>query len=95
MTQVFSSLAAFSLLYFPASVTTDAGVAYSSSLTRIVCEHNCIEFCISNFYQKCVFVFQSGFHSDDAVPLNNEAFMAMMSTSCTGGLTVGVNVMTR
>ena len=34
--QVFSKTATFSLLYFPASLTSDAGVPYASSLMRIV-----------------------------------------------------------
>ena len=37
-TQVFSDVAAFSVMYFPASMTTDAGIAHASSLMRIVCE---------------------------------------------------------
>ena len=36
--QVFSGVAAFSMLYFPALLTSDAGVAYTSSLIRIVCQ---------------------------------------------------------
>ena len=39
-------------------------------------------------------VFQSGFQSGEAVPLNNEAFLAMMSSG-TKGLTVEVNFLTR
>ena len=37
---------------------------------------------------------QNGFQSDMAVPLNNDAFLAMMSRG-SGGLTVDINVMTR
>lgn len=48
--QVFSGVAAFSLLYFPASLTSDAGVAYASSLMRIVCTVLMPWFLVGFFY---------------------------------------------
>ena len=38
---------------------------------------------------------QSSFQSEEAVPLNNEAFLSMMSNAGSGGLTVEINVQTR